>query len=137
MCRFKSNAFLNGPGFILRYESTDELKWSFNAGTCGGNFTTPIGILTSPQYPNYYPKNADCVYTISQPEDNYVILTFLLFSTHKFERPTCKDGFYHGQTSDYLEIRDGNHEKSPLLARVCGTELPSPILSTQNKVWMR
>ena len=135
ICRFKSDYLENGPGFKLRYESTDVLEWSFNVGACGGNFTTPSGILTSPQHPGYYP-NTDCVYIITQPEGNYVNLTFLMLLTHKWNTPTCKDG-PNGQTSDYLEIRDGNHEKSPLLARVCGTELPSPILSTQNKVWMR
>ena len=53
---------------------------TYRIGECGGSFTTPSGILTSPLYPDYYPKDADCVYTISQPKS-----TFLTLTLDKFE----------------------------------------------------
>ena len=38
---------------------------------------------------------------------------------------------------DYLEIRDGSAETSPLLAKLCGKEIPAFIQSNQNQVWMK
>ena len=39
--------------------------------------------------------------------------------------------------TDYLEIRDGSSQESPLIDYLCGDEIPAPILSTQSNVWMR
>ena len=38
---------------------------------------------------------------------------------------------------DYLEIRDGEHGYSPVLARYCGTSYPSPVTSSESYIWMR
>merc|ERR1711879_543538 len=75
--RFFSNYYESGRGFQLRYESSNVSKWSYNFGACGGNFTTPQGIITSPSYPDNYPDNADCIYTISQPYGVTILLNFL------------------------------------------------------------
>lgn len=38
---------------------------------------------------------------------------------------------------DYLEIRDGLTEYSPLIGHYCGYEKPEDIKSSSNKVWMK
>lgn len=38
---------------------------------------------------------------------------------------------------DYLEIRDGLTEQSPLIGHFCGYEKPEDIKSSSNKVWMK
>lgn len=38
---------------------------------------------------------------------------------------------------DYLEIRDGPTEDSPLIGHFCGYEKPEDIKSSSNKVWMK
>lgn len=38
---------------------------------------------------------------------------------------------------DYLEIRDGPTEQSPLIGHFCGYEKPEDIKSSSNKVWMK
>ena len=38
---------------------------------------------------------------------------------------------------DYLEIRDGLTEYSPLIGHFCGYEKPEDIKSSSNKVWMK
>lgn len=35
---------------------------------CGLNITSPAGLISSPNYPEYYPANEDCNITISTEE---------------------------------------------------------------------
>ena len=101
---------------------------NYRFGECDGYFTIPNGTLTSPSYPNNYPDNADCVYTISQPNGTAIVLTFLNMDIGRG---------YHGNCDDYLEIRDGTSADSSLLGKICGMVIPAPIRPTQNQVWMK
>ena len=126
-------------------------NWSYNFGACGGNFTSPNGILTSPSYPENYPDNADCIYIISQPAGTLILLKIVSIDIH------C--GFSYTSfvyAYDYLEIRDGAYEHSPLIDRYCGSgpylnsvdgtllmpatnlsHLFLPIQTTQENAWLR
>ena len=127
--RFKSNYFESGLGFKIKYHSTNELERTFRIGSCGGQFSTPGGILTSPSYPDNYPNDADCVYSITRPNGTCVNLKVMAVDV---EERGPFSGCY-----DYLEIRDGPSQESPLLKKLCGNQIPSPIKSTQNNLWMR
>ena len=98
---------------------------NYRFGECDGYFATPNGFLTSPSYPDNYPDNSDCVYAISQPTGNIIVLTF--HSMHIHDCANC----------DYLEIRDGSSAASPLLGKISGNEIPAPFQSSQNQVWMK
>ena len=124
--RFKSNYFEHGLGFKFEYESTDTSQWSYNSGACGGEFTTPYGLITSPSFPKNYPNNSDCVYTISQPGDTLINLRYLMFDI---------DSNYG--VGDYLEIRDGDLEEAPIMATLVESEMIAPMQTTGNKVRMR
>ena len=89
----------------------------------------PIGYLTSPSYPNVYPNDKICVYTIAQPEDTYIIIRVLQFNLI----------FSQGCNEDYLEIRDGYTRESPLIGQFCGNELHinQTIMSTQNNMLLK
>ena len=98
-------------------------------GNCGGNFTDANGHFSSPSYPNYYPANTYCIYTISQPNGTVILLNFLSMDIQKY--------WYTDNCYDYLEIRDGPSTASPLLDKLCGSDIPAPIQSNQNQLWMR
>ena len=117
--RFFSNYFASGLGFQLEFNA-------FNF-SCGGNFNNHSGVLTSPLYPNPYPT-ADCVYLISQPNGTYVNISFLSMNID------CQ-----GTVSDYIEIRDGNSEGSPLMGRFCGngSNVPDFMQTTQTQSRIR
>lgn len=93
----------------------------------GGSLSANGGMITSPSFPDNYPDNADCVYTISQPPDTVVILSILSMDVENHS--TCK--------YDYLELRDGTLEGSPLLDKLCGTTAPDKIQSSHNQLWMK
>ena len=114
-------------GFQLRYESSDvsNSKWSYMVDECGGGsyYSTTGGIIDSPSYPENYPDNADCIYTIYQPTGTVILLKFLSMDTEK----CC----------DYLEIRDGPSEYSTVLGKLYGNKIPDPIQSSQKQLWMK
>lgn len=128
--RFRSHEIGGGVGFQLRYDSIHgDPQITYRIGECGGNFTTPSGFLSSPIYPNYYPPNADCIYTMSQSNGTVIWLNFLNVDVEYTENTsTCKD---------YLEVRDGPSEDSNMLEKICGNKIPPPIQSSQNQLWMR
>ena len=98
---------------------------------CDGYFSTTDGSISSPSYPNKYPINTDCIYAISQPVGTVILLDFLSMDT-EFDTRVCRRGI-----CDYLEIKDGPSEDSTPLAKLCGSDIPDPINSTQNHLWMR
>ena len=99
-------------------------------GECGGLFTFPFGSVTSPSYPDNYPDNADCIYTISQPTGTVILLNFLSMDIET-------DNWENSCNTDYLEIREGSSAASPLLAKLCGSEIPAPIQSSRSQLWMK
>ena len=88
--------------------------------------------MTSPSFPDAYPFNADCVYLISQSRGYLISLRYLMFDTEE----VCAENEL-GYWGDYLEIRDGKSENSPIMAILCGAKTIAPMQSTKNSVWMR
>ena len=102
--------------------------------SCGGNYSIATGVLSSPSFPNAYPNLADCVYIISLPNGTYVNITslFMNLDTGDFRK-------HPNLTSDYVEMRDGNSEDSPLMARFFGngSNIPEYMQTTQNHLRIR
>ena len=117
--RFNSNGKRHRPGYQLEYNSITLFT------DCGGNYTNASGMLTSPSYPNTYPHLAHCIYIISQPNGTYINVSFITMDIFCHERYS---------TSDYIEMRDGNTEDSPVMGRFCGnlSNVPAVMQTTQN-----
>ncbi len=49
------------------------------AAVCGGEILKEQGHLSSPNYPDYYKPNKECVWKITVPEDFSVALIFQSF----------------------------------------------------------
>lgn len=71
---------------ILQYKQICSYKIALNCtdiciyptGTpgCGGAFTTAQGVVISPNYPNPYQRDAQCVWTITVKETEKITFTF-------------------------------------------------------------
>ncbi|XP_056155801.1 cubilin [Lampris incognitus] len=118
---FHADASVSDRGFHITYTTSPS-----DSG-CGGTYTESEGIIISPNWPNNYAHNRQCIYLIRLPANEVVSLNFTHMSleTHV----TC--------TFDYVEVRDGSAETDPLIGKYCGTTLPAPILSTANTLWIR
>ncbi|KAG9476560.1 hypothetical protein GDO78_003221 [Eleutherodactylus coqui] len=103
---------------------------SINASTvCGATYTEATGTFTSPNYPADYPANKECVFTISAGRNMQIRLNFTSFDLHSsMSGSEC--------TMDYVEIRNGGYDTSPLLGRFC-RERPPEIISHSSKLWVK
>ncbi|KAM5235406.1 cubilin [Ctenodactylus gundi] len=114
----------------LAYEGFEISYTAINASTaCFEDYTDNSGILTSPNFPNNYPENCDCIYRITVEIHQQISLNFTSFSLEGGGSGSC--------TEDFLEIRDGGYETSPVVGRYCGSILPPRITSHSNKLWLR
>uniref|UniRef100_A0A4W6D789 CUB and Sushi multiple domains 2 n=1 Tax=Lates calcarifer TaxID=8187 RepID=A0A4W6D789_LATCA len=82
--------------------------------SCFFNFTTPSGVLLSPNYPQEYGNNMHCVWLIITNPESRINLAFNDLSMEK--------------QFDFLSIKDGG--KSPILGTFSGDILPPPITTS-------
>ncbi|XP_068544100.1 tolloid-like protein 2 isoform X6 [Anas acuta] len=113
---FRSSSNILGKGFFVVYEAI-----------CGGEIHKDAGQIQSPNYPDDYRPSKECIWKITVSEGFHIGITFQAFEIEWHD--TC--------SYDYLEIRDGLTEYSPLIGQFCGYEKPADIKSSSNKVWMK
>ncbi|XP_041119113.1 dorsal-ventral patterning tolloid-like protein 1 isoform X2 [Polyodon spathula] len=113
---FRSSSNWVGKGFAAVYEAI-----------CGGEISKDEGQIQSPNYPDDYRPMKDCVWKITVPENYNLGLSFQAFEIERHDN--C--------AYDYLEVRDGSTENSPLIGRFCGYDKPEDIRSTSNILWMK
>ncbi|XP_050407117.2 cubilin, partial [Patella vulgata] len=119
--RFGSDSSIAHEGFSASY-------LSLNASTlCGAALTDTFGVITSPNYPGNYPHQRECIWTISVPDGNQILLnvTDFLMESHV----NCN--------YDYLEIRNGGYQTSPLVGKYCGRTIDNIIVSHSNRMWLK
>uniref|UniRef100_A0A3Q0QNN6 Neuropilin (NRP) and tolloid (TLL)-like 2b n=1 Tax=Amphilophus citrinellus TaxID=61819 RepID=A0A3Q0QNN6_AMPCI len=90
--------------------------------------TTDGGTFSSPNYPNMYPPNKECLYVLEALPRQRIELLF--------------DEVFHIEASfecrfDHIEVRDGPFSFSPLINRFCGSASPGLILSSGRFMWIR
>ncbi|CAG12911.1 unnamed protein product, partial [Tetraodon nigroviridis] len=130
----EGSGFLNGD--VLRFECQvgfeligekmitcqNNNQWSANIPICifpcFSNFTAPMGTVLSPDYPEGYGNNLNCVWLIISESGTRIHLAFNDFD---LEPPY-----------DFLTIKDGDQSGAALLGRFSGAEVPSHLTSNSN-----
>ncbi|XP_075542431.1 tolloid-like protein 1 tolkin [Dermacentor variabilis] len=114
---YRTSSNQNGHvGFRAYYEAV-----------CGGDVVMEEGVLQSPNYPDDYRPNKECVWKITVPEDYQVALKFQSFEVENHD--SC--------VYDYLEVRDGHDASSQLLGKFCGYRTPDDLRSTTNRMLVK
>ncbi|MBN3324354.1 TLL2 protein, partial [Atractosteus spatula] len=113
---FRSGSNILGKGFFAVYEAI-----------CGGEINKDAGQIQSPNYPDDYRPSKECVWKVTVTEGYHVGLAFQAFEIERHD--SC--------AYDYLEVRDGASEDSPLIGHYCGHEKPDDIKSTSNRLWIK
>ena len=67
--KFVTDSSLSGSGFRIMYDAT--------ATGCGADLTTPSGSFTSPNFPQPYGHNAECIWTITAARGSTIQLAFV------------------------------------------------------------
>ena len=92
--RNSSQAVLKLKAFSSIYNQVSLFNHTYILA-CGGQLTTPTGVITSPNYPGYYAHNRDCRWFITAPQGKRITLTFEDFAIEP--QATC--------LFDYVEVR--------------------------------
>ncbi|XP_010615577.1 neuropilin and tolloid-like protein 2 [Fukomys damarensis] len=90
--------------------------------------TSNGGHFASPNYPDSYPPNKECIYILEAAPRQRIELTF---DEHYYIEPSFECRF------DHLEVRDGPFGFSPLIDRYCGMKSPPLIRSTGRFMWIK
>ncbi|XP_048696087.1 neuropilin and tolloid-like protein 1 isoform X14 [Caretta caretta] len=86
------------------------------------------GIFTSPNYPNKYPPDRECIYIIEAAPRQCIELHF----DEKYSvEPSWECKF------DHIEVRDGPFGFSPIIGRFCGQQNPPMIKSSGRFLWIK
>ncbi|NXM83659.1 CSMD1 protein, partial [Oenanthe oenanthe] len=94
-------------------------QWSANIPICIfpclSNFTAPMGTVLSPDYPEGYGNNLNCIWTIISDPGSRIHLSFNDFDLES--------------QFDFLAVKDGNSVDSPIIGTFTGAEVPSHLTS--------
>ena len=93
---------------------------------CGGNHTDPSSDIFSPYYPKPSFNPVNCVWIMSVYDNDKIAIGFNEFDLAN--DINC--------ASEYVELRDGGSETSPLLGRYCGSVAPMVIIGSNDKMWL-
>ncbi|XP_057296871.1 cubilin-like isoform X2 [Hydractinia symbiolongicarpus] len=100
---------------------------------CGGDFFIKNGTIESPNFNPArhltYPAFSECVWTITTDKNQYISLHIAYMDVLMSKRGDCAD--------DYIEIRDGPTETSPLLGHYCNMFYPKVIISRGQAMYIR
>uniref|UniRef100_A0A6A7FUH2 Cubilin n=1 Tax=Hirondellea gigas TaxID=1518452 RepID=A0A6A7FUH2_9CRUS len=114
---FHSDSSVSHDGFAFTYHT-------LNASVvCGGQYHTESGVIKSPRYPGRYPPSRTCEWTITAPVFRQLTLNFTHFDVGR--TTDCTD--------DYLEIRNGAYDNSPLMTKLCGRNITVPEILSHNQ----
>ncbi|CAJ0918219.1 unnamed protein product, partial [Mesorhabditis belari] len=115
--RFRSDALVQARGF--------QANWKAVPFQCGGELTAqPYGqSFSSPDYPNGYPNDVECVWKIEALFGNLITIALEDLSIGK---------------NDYLLIYDGPSPAAPILARLSGekNDTNDHITSTSHSIYI-
>lgn len=91
------------------------------------------GVIESPNFPNNYPHNRNCTWTIAAPLGNRINLTFSHFDVEQHGSQDSSALAPVNCMYDFVEVRQPNGT----LGRFCGSSLPPELGSTQDKVMIQ
>ncbi|KAL6104820.1 neto1 [Pungitius sinensis] len=99
------------------------------AGQCGTWVKEPEwGYFTSPNYPQKYPPERECVYIIEASPRQCIDL---FFDDRYSIEPSWECKF------DHIEVRDGPFGFSPILGRFCGEDSPASVRSSGRYLYIK
>ncbi|XP_072296554.1 CUB domain-containing protein 2 [Eucyclogobius newberryi] len=115
---FKSDFNIGGRGFKAYYYS----------GECQQVLSGINGNFSSPHYPNIYPNNVNCHWSVSLSPGYRIKLFFPVVDLEERNSQTDECEF------DSVAVHDGESQADALLGRWCGKDRPPSLLSTGNKL---
>jgi len=105
--------------------SLTSMRLYLPADACGGQLTGLSGEITSPRYPESYPNDAECHWSI-RATDGPLTLVFADFQVEGSQ----------GCGFDYVALFDGPTAAAPHLGRYCGSTRPPRTVSSTRHLFI-
>ncbi|XP_053662149.1 cubilin homolog [Anopheles marshallii] len=102
-----------------------EFTYTTLDNACGGSLTALMGEFSTPNYPDTYPLNVECVWKLSASPGNKMTLSFKELDIEPTD--DCN--------GDYLEVRERD-ANGPLLGDFCGNQIPTN-LTEASSFWIK
>uniref|UniRef100_A0A8C7A696 NADH-cytochrome b5 reductase-like n=1 Tax=Nothoprocta perdicaria TaxID=30464 RepID=A0A8C7A696_NOTPE len=118
---FHSDKHVASHGFAAAYRRGSR---SGGCYVCGGELTALSGEITSPDYPENYPNNAECRWSIRAAAGTSVRLVFADFQVENDDE--C--------SFDYVALFDGATAAAARLGRYCGSSRPPRTVSSGHEL---
>uniref|UniRef100_A0A803T317 CUB domain-containing protein n=1 Tax=Anolis carolinensis TaxID=28377 RepID=A0A803T317_ANOCA len=115
LINFHSDHSIQGGGF--------QATWTADSLGCGGILHSENGAIRSPHWPQNFPRNTRCSWTIITHESKHLEIAF----NASFQIPDSNGQYY-------VAIYDGPDIASPLLGKFCGDVSPPAIKSSSNNL---
>ncbi|KAA0187515.1 hypothetical protein FBUS_07344, partial [Fasciolopsis buskii] len=121
--QFITSTFVQAKGFQASFTQVERLSdtTSSVAPVCEQTITDEKGIFSTPNYPNPYPRNIECVWKIVTQADKRIMLTFLDFN------------LYSDCYMAHMDVYDG-FSCSARILRHCGLTVPKEIRSSGSQL---
>lgn len=115
--KFFSDESQTAQGFSASYEAVDRPT---NPGDqCGATLTSPVGLITSPNYPEPYPSNEECNTTIKVVKGPIKVA----FQAFDVGNANCED--------DYVVVDEPIRGKT---RKLCGNQIPQSFNISSNEL---
>ncbi|KAJ8019624.1 Tolloid-like protein 2 [Holothuria leucospilota] len=95
--------------------------------TCMGTCDIESRLFNSPNYPDNYDDNSNCVYRFSVSPGRSVIINWIDFDVEQGPLGECYDS---------LSVYDGTDNTAPLIGLYCGATPPGDITASSNNVFI-
>lgn len=115
--KFFSDESQTAQGFSASYEAVD--RPSNPGDQCGAVLTSPVGLITSPNYPEPYPSNEECNTTIKVVKGPINVA----FQAFDVGNVNCED--------DYVVVDEPIQGKT---RKLCGNEIPKSFNISSNEL---
>ncbi|XP_071498050.1 uncharacterized protein [Diadema antillarum] len=121
--QFYSDYSIQYPGFYIEvsagdYEGFDPVCGDTEYTLLPGKTVT----ITSPNFPEEYPSNLHCEYTVRSPDDSIIVAHIEVLDIEP--------------NYDFVYFGNGDVPGEELVARLTGDQSSVPVFSTDNAVWM-
>uniref|UniRef100_A0A8C8BEW9 Cubilin n=1 Tax=Otus sunia TaxID=257818 RepID=A0A8C8BEW9_9STRI len=116
---FNSDHSIQGGGFYA--------TWTAESLGCGGIIHSDNGMIKSPHWPQNFPMNTRCTWTIITHESKHLEINF----HNNFQIPDSSGSCQ----SSYVKVWRGNEEEeAALLTTGCGSSAPDPVVAPNNVI---
>uniref|UniRef100_A0A8C5FRN7 Metalloendopeptidase n=1 Tax=Gadus morhua TaxID=8049 RepID=A0A8C5FRN7_GADMO len=108
-------------GFVLHGNKHD-----CKAAGCDQMVTALTGTLSSPNWPDTYPSQKACTWSLATLPGHRIKIAF-----NELDMEAHLECVY-----DHLQIHDGEDARAPSLGRFCGAKKPPPLISSGNQMFL-